>query len=182
MGEFTGYQNNEIIDKYVSILEYKAYLNEGIVGNMIGKFFAKRMLKSMSKENFSHFLISAIDNVAHKELGYSNPKYKEIVKQARNLFQRSKYAKLSDKEAPKVAAKDFNTIFELIQKAKKESGLKEGKGDGAEYKAFFNKMLKKFGVTSPSQLKGAEKKKFFKAIEDGWTKEDPKTNDKDRKE
>jgi len=41
----------------------------------------------------------------------------------------------------------------------------------SKYKAYFQSMLKKFGVTSPSQLKGDQKKKFFDAIERGWTGE-----------
>jgi len=41
-----------------------------------------------------------------------------------------------------------------------------------EYEIFFNKMLKKFKVKSPDQLDKKEKKKFFDAIEKGWTKED----------
>jgi len=57
--------------------------------------------------------------------------------------------------------------------------LKEAKGDDKEYEAFFEKMLKKYGVSSPDELSKEKKKKFFKEIEDGWTKENPKTNDGD---
>jgi len=42
------------------------------------------------------------------------------------------------------------------------------KGDGKEYKAFFKKMLKKFGVTEPDQLEGDKKKEFFDAVDAGW--------------
>ena len=59
--------------------------------------------------------------------------------------------------------------------------LKEAKGDGPEYKKFFKAKLKKYGVTEPDQLDTAEKKKFFKEVEDEWTDEDPATNDKDEK-
>lgn len=41
----------------------------------------------------------------------------------------------------------------------------------AEYQAFFKSMLKKFGVTSPTELDDAKKKEFFAAVEAGWTKE-----------
>jgi len=57
--------------------------------------------------------------------------------------------------------------------------LSEGEGHGEEYKAFFNKMLKKYNVSSPDELSEEERKKFFKEVEDEWKKEDPKTNDKD---
>jgi hypothetical protein len=68
----------------------------------------------------------------------------------------------------------MNKVIKKIDKY-----LNEKKGDGEEYEKFFRKMLKKYGVTEPDQLSREEKKKFFKEIEDGWTKEDPKTNDKD---
>ena len=40
-----------------------------------------------------------------------------------------------------------------------------------EYRAFFEKKLKKYKVKSPSQLKDADKKKFFDEIEKEWTKD-----------
>ncbi len=42
------------------------------------------------------------------------------------------------------------------------------KGDGPEYKAFFNKILKKYGVKDPSELKGDKKKEFFDEVDKGW--------------
>lgn len=42
------------------------------------------------------------------------------------------------------------------------------KGDSAEYKAFFNKMLKKYGVKDPSELDAENKKKFFDEVDAGW--------------
>ena len=36
------------------------------------------------------------------------------------------------------------------------------------YQKFFMSMLKKHGVTSPSQLKGDKKKKFFDSVDKGW--------------
>lgn len=46
--------------------------------------------------------------------------------------------------------------------------LLEKKGDKAEYQAFFNKALKKFGVTEPDQLKGSKKKEFFNYVDKNW--------------
>jgi hypothetical protein len=40
--------------------------------------------------------------------------------------------------------------------------------DGPEYKAFFQKMLKKFGVDQPDKLEGAKKKEFYDAVDKGW--------------
>jgi len=58
----------------------------------------------------------------------------------------------------------MKTFVELINEGKDENDEK----DGDEYKAFFNKMLKKFNVQDPSELSGDEKKKFFDAVDKGW--------------
>jgi hypothetical protein len=41
-------------------------------------------------------------------------------------------------------------------------------GTKAEYQAFFNKKLKKYGVGSPSELSTADKKKFYNEIDKEW--------------
>jgi len=61
------------------------------------------------------------------------------------------------------------SMIKLLKELKEESG----------YKDFFNKMLKKYDVKSPAELSPEKKKEFFQAIENGWTSEDPKTDDKD---
>jgi len=40
-----------------------------------------------------------------------------------------------------------------------------------EYRAFFQKKLKEFGVNSPDDLSTEEKKKFFNEIDKGWSAE-----------
>lgn len=59
------------------------------------------------------------------------------------------------------------SILECGDKKKKKI-TEEGDKDGPEYKAFFKKTLKKFGVTEPDQLKGDKKKEFFDAVDKGW--------------
>ena len=46
--------------------------------------------------------------------------------------------------------------------------FKEVLGDKKEYQAFFDKKLKKYGVKSPSELSGADKKKFYDEIDAEW--------------
>ena len=54
--------------------------------------------------------------------------------------------------------------------------------DGDEYKKFFQSALKKFGVSSPGDLEGDKKKKFYDYVDKNWKsdreketgKEDPK--------
>ena len=44
----------------------------------------------------------------------------------------------------------------------------EASGDKEAYQKFFNAALKKFGVKSPAELKGDQKKKFYDYIDKGW--------------
>ena len=46
--------------------------------------------------------------------------------------------------------------------------IREASGGKEAYQKFFNSMLKKFGVSSPSELEGKKKKEFFDAIDKGW--------------
>ena len=52
--------------------------------------------------------------------------------------------------------------------ASQDTPKDEATGDKKEYQAFFNKKLKKYGVTSPSQLSTADKKKFYNEIDREW--------------
>ena len=58
--------------------------------------------------------------------------------------------------------------WEASQDTPKDEGKDGGTGDEAAYKKFFDAKLKKYGVTSPSQLKGADKKKFYDEIDAEW--------------
>ena len=46
--------------------------------------------------------------------------------------------------------------------------IREASGGKEAYQKFFNSLLKKFGVDSPSELKGDGKNKFFNALDKGW--------------
>jgi hypothetical protein len=43
-----------------------------------------------------------------------------------------------------------------------------------EYQKFFKAMLKKYGVKSPSELKGEKRKKFFNDVKINWAKQKKK--------
>ena len=67
---------------------------------------------------------------------------------------------------------EFSTLLDLQEncgkkhvKATKEA---EDKGSDEAYQAFFQKMLKKFGVKNPDELDDKKKKEFYKAVDDGW--------------
>ena len=58
--------------------------------------------------------------------------------------------------------------WDASQDTPKDEGKDGGTGDKEAYKKFFNAKLKKYGVTSPSQLKGDDKKKFYDEIDAEW--------------
>lgn len=62
---------------------------------------------------------------------------------------------------------DINQLSEVI--ADEIIGMiEEAKGDKAAYNAFIEKKLKKYGVSSPDELEGDEKKKFFDEVDAEW--------------
>ena len=58
--------------------------------------------------------------------------------------------------------------WDASQDTPKDEGKDGGTGDKEAYKKFFDAKLKKYGVTSPSQLKGDDKKKFYNEIDKEW--------------
>ena len=58
--------------------------------------------------------------------------------------------------------------------------IREASGGKEAYQKFFNSILKKFGVSSPAELEGDQKKKFYDAIDKGWDgdNEKPEANEK----
>ena len=58
--------------------------------------------------------------------------------------------------------------WEASQDTPKDEGKDGGTGDKAAYQKFFNAKLKKYGVSSPSELEGDAKKKFYDEIDAEW--------------
>jgi hypothetical protein len=63
---------------------------------------------------------------------------------------------------------DVEAILDDVGLKRNES-VEEASGDKEAYQKFFNGALKKFGVKSPSQLKGDKKKEFFDYVDKNWT-------------
>jgi len=55
-----------------------------------------------------------------------------------------------------------------------EVEISEASGDKEAYKKFFDAALKKFKVTSPAELEGDQKKKFFDYVDKNWEGDDEK--------
>ena len=58
--------------------------------------------------------------------------------------------------------------WEASQDTPKDEGKDGGTGDKEAYKKFFDAKLKKYGVSSPAELKGDDKKKFYDEIDAEW--------------
>ena len=63
---------------------------------------------------------------------------------------------------------DVKTIKALMSGYNEEVKLDEASGDKEAYQKFFNATLKKFKVSSPAELKGDQKKKFYDYIDKNW--------------
>ena len=58
--------------------------------------------------------------------------------------------------------------WEASKDTPKDEGKDGGTGDKEAYKKFFDAKLKKYGVSSPAELKGDDKKKFYDEIDAEW--------------
>ena len=100
--------------------------------------------------------------------------------QANSLAFDVLYQKLDDK------------FEERLQKVQEECNCNNGNEgvqyeasdkDGDEYKKFFQSALKKFGVSSPGELEGDKKKKFYDYVDKNWKSDREKeTGQEDPKE
>ena len=69
---------------------------------------------------------------------------------------------------------DVKTIKSLMSGYNEEVNLDEASGDKEAYQKFFNAALKKFKVSSPAELEGDQKKKFYDYIDAGWEADNEK--------
>jgi hypothetical protein len=61
------------------------------------------------------------------------------------------------------------------------TSLTEKTGDKEEYQKFFQAALKKFGVSSPAELKGDKEKEFYSYVDDNWEGDLEEADKKDDK-
>jgi len=71
-----------------------------------------------------------------------------------------------DKEAD--ARGGVETAKKMKRAKESAPNISEASGDKEAYKKFFDAALKKFKVSSPAELKGDQKKKFFDYIDKNW--------------
>ena len=96
----------------------------------------------------------------------------EIDEVSNRLVLEGLFGKSNDKKAAKkkVSAqiKDIISREKAAIKRLRKLGVKEATGDKEAYQKFFNKALKKFGVKSPSELKGDKEKEFYDYVDKNW--------------
>ena len=76
--------------------------------------------------------------------------------------------------APEDTAKKMKRAKEPAPNVSEEVELDEASGDKEAYKKFFDAALKKFKVSSPAELKGDDKKKFYDYIDKNWEADNEK--------
>jgi len=77
----------------------------------------------------------------------------------------------------KNSAKKMKRAKEPAPNVSEEVELDEASGDKEAYQKFFNATLKKFKVSSPAELKGDDKKKFFDYIDKNWEADNEKAEE-----
>ena len=106
----------------------------------------------------------------------------------RDAAQMTKEVEIDEKHGTHVDPKDRDELdkeadarggAETAKKMKKAQEpapgqMAEASGDKEAYKKFFDAALKKFKVSSPAELKGDQKKKFFDYIDKGWEADNEK--------
>jgi len=191
-----GKPSKEEISKFEK--KYDEVYNESVVENVgLSKHIAKQIknFKSLPKEIQTEInSASRIEGSGHTEIqglegsklifsmnGSWDDDMFTVDSYGSHKYQWKAGGKLK-KLKEKAENMDTNSLLSTLnEKCAKKKPVKE-EGDKAAYQAFFDKMLKKFGVKSPDELSDKDKKKFYDAIDKGWNSEsepgkDGKTNE-----
>jgi len=116
------------------------------------KMTESEQLDELSKDTLKSYVKKSADSVGTNMHGYTNSLRKK-----------------HNKKAEKFDRNVDNRIAGINRATDK---LAEAKGESPEYKDFFKKSLKKFGVNSPDDLKGKDKDEFFTYVDNNWSSED----------
>jgi len=94
--------------------------------------------------------INALNNVPNQDAGSELTALKQDIGESKELI--------------KILEKDILEKVTVIVMKHTAKRIREN----SEYKKFFQSMLAKYGVKSPSELSGDKKKAFFNAVDKGW--------------
>ena len=161
--KFTGksytykYVNEEKEEKEVKTFKEVSSINEAK--------FSKQLIKqaggiAFDKRYYMGNMSGAIKAIEKLKKGLSDdPKVRDMLRIANEgkMSNMDEYIK-ADGTRKRVNASD--------KRLKGNKQVKEG--DKEAYQKFFNKALKKFGVSSPDELEGDKKKEFFNYVDKNW--------------
>lgn len=115
------------------------------------------------EETYSPALVKKAVDMAKKSGGMMTPVSKKIEAMKKGLSDHPKV-----KAAFKAANEDVEVTDEIIEEANQ---MNEAEDKKTKYRKFFDKALKKFGVSSPAELKGEKKKEFFDYVDANYEAE-----------
>ena len=156
--------------------------NYGSLGeNIYGKGSLKEVAETLSSiaEGAAQHTLSETEDMFDKvtvsrnmkELKGLSGQFSKVAEEANSLQERmsglyedmghilSRYYSIGEDENPDISETDAEEVSEMM--------FKEDDG----YKAFFQKAMKKFGITSPSQLKPEDKKDFYDYVDRNYKAE-----------
>ena len=174
----TVYEREEVEELYLELSdeEFDAILegaDEELLDNL--EIFFTEDIQAISEKPG---LLKKIGGAIAKRIpGTSAHRKKTIAKAASREKQRgAKAAKIKAKKKEKSDYKKAKAYLKTKKKASVfgdendpvQEGAEGGTGDKKEYQKFFQKAMKKFGVTEPDQLKGDKRKEFYDYVDAGW--------------
>ena len=123
----------------------------------------------MSIKDLPAGLVDSVKELLLYQEGMNEGKYLKysdlLLQKARLLNDKDEDGKGLKPDSPQVKKLD-----KKIEKEMKKLGIEED--DQSAYQKFFKATLKKFGVSSPAELKGDKEKEFYNYIEKNWTKDE----------
>jgi len=144
--KFTGKSYTYKYTGETQVKSFKEVVNEGK--------FPKQLIKqaggiAFDKRYYQGNMSGAIAAIEKLKKGLSSdPKVKEMLK-------------IANESVSELDQRKYNKVQEW------EDAI-EASGDKEAYQKFFNKAMKKFGVSSPDELEGDKKKEFFDYVDKNW--------------
>jgi|MDTC01.1.fsa_nt_gb hypothetical protein len=148
--------------KYLNTKE--GSLEESISKTMSGKpDSSSQPVESKEKDNLVESTAKELEEAGGKYL-----KYSDLLLQKGRMMAKNQNTAMIDRELDKEKKK--LGIKESVDTKLEEMALvmTEAEGDKEKYQKFFRAALDKFGVDSPADLEGAQKKKFFNYVDKNY--------------
>jgi ribosomal protein L35AE/L33A len=157
--KFTGKSYTYKYTGETEVKSFKEVVNEGR--------FSSKLVKqaggiAFDKRYYMGNMSGAIDAIEKLKKGLSDdPKVKEMLKIANEGVD-----EWVSKDGTRRRVKERDQ--RKYNKLKEWEDAIEASGDKEAYQKFFNKAMKKFGVSSPDELEGDKKKEFFDYVDKNW--------------